>query len=80
MGLWPRGWSIDIIATDISAEAIAAPSAPICNFFEAQRGVSEADQAWFEADDIGHVIVPHIRRLVHFRRFNLLKRLVWLAG
>jgi chemotaxis protein methyltransferase CheR len=79
MGLLAQGWTIDIIATDISAEAIARAERGHYNFFEAQRGISEADlAAWFEADDIGHVIVPHIRRMVHFRRFNLLDSYGWL--
>jgi len=79
MGLLAEGWTIDIIATDISAEAIVRAERGHYNFFETQRGLSEADLAvWFEANDIGHSVAGHIRRMVHFRRFNLLDSYGWL--
>jgi chemotaxis protein methyltransferase CheR len=33
---------------------------------------------WFRADEGGHVIAEHIRRMVTFRRFNLLDSYGWL--
>jgi len=79
MGLLAQGWTIDLIATDISAEAIARAERGHYNIFETQRGLSEADlAAWFETDGAGHSIAGHIRRMVHFRRFNLLDSYGWL--
>ena len=79
MGLAADGWTIDLIATDISAGAIARAECGHYNFFETQRGLSEADlAAWFQPDDIGHRIAGHIRRMVNFRRFNLLDSYGWL--
>src|ERR1700722_11919624 len=79
MGLAAQGWSIDLIATDISAEAIARAERGHYNFMETQRGLGEADLAvWFQADDTGHAIAGHIRRMVTFRRFNLLDSYGWL--
>jgi chemotaxis protein methyltransferase CheR len=79
MGLAAQGWTIDLIATDISTEAIARAERGRYNFFETERGLSEADLAvWFEADAIGHSVAGHIRRMVNFRRFNLLDSYGWL--
>ena len=79
MGLASAGWTIDLIATDISAEAIARAERGHYNFFETQRGLREADLAgWFQPGDIGHSIAGHIRRMVNFRRFNLLDSYGWL--
>jgi len=79
MGLAAQGWTIDLIATDISAEAIARAERGHFNFFETQRGLSETDLAvWFEAGDTGHNVAGHIRRMVNFRRFNLLDSYGWL--
>jgi chemotaxis protein methyltransferase CheR len=79
LGLLSEGWTIDIIATDISAEAIARAERGQYSYFEIQRGLSVTDlTAWFQADDIGHGIAAHIRRMVTFRRFNLLDSYGWL--
>ncbi len=79
MGLLAEGWSIDFIATDISSEAIARAERGHYNSVETQRGLSEADLAlWFEPDGNGHSVAGHIRRMVNFRRFNLLDSYGWL--
>jgi chemotaxis protein methyltransferase CheR len=79
MGLAAQGWTIDFTATDISAEAVGRAERGHYNFFEAQRGLSEADLAvWFQADEWGHNIAGHLRRMVNFRRFNLLDSYGWL--
>jgi chemotaxis protein methyltransferase CheR len=79
MGLAGHGWTIDFTATDLSSEAIARAERGHYNFFETQRGLGEADLAvWFQADETGHSIAPHLRRMVSFRRFNLLDCYGWL--
>jgi chemotaxis protein methyltransferase CheR len=79
MGLAGQGWTIDFTASDLSSEAIARAERGHYNFFETQRGLSEADLAvWFERDETGHSIAPHLRRMVNFRRFNLLDSYGWL--
>ena len=79
LGLANEGWVIDLIATDISAEAIGRAERGRYSFFEAQRGLSEGDlSVWFNAEQGGYVIAEHIRRMVTFRRFNLLDSYGWL--
>jgi chemotaxis protein methyltransferase CheR len=79
LGLANEGWAIDLVATDISAEAIARAERGHYSFFETQRGLSEGDLAvWFRAEQGGYVIAEHIRRMVTFRRFNLLDSFGWL--
>jgi chemotaxis protein methyltransferase CheR len=79
LGLAAEGWAIDLIATDISADAIARAERGHYSFFEAQRGLSEGDLAvWFSAGRGGYDIAEHIRRMVSFRRFNLLDSYGWL--
>jgi len=80
LGLAAEGWSIDLIATDISAEAIARAERAHYTFFETQRGLSDGDLAvWFRAEAGGYAVAPHIRRMVTFRRFNLLDSYGWLG-
>jgi chemotaxis protein methyltransferase CheR len=79
MGLAAEGWSIDLIATDISPEAIARAERGHYGFFETQRGLSEGDLAvWFQAEQGGYTVAQHIRHMVTFRRFNLLDSFGWL--
>ena len=79
LGLAAEGWTIDLIATDISAEAIARAERGHYSFFETQRGLSEGDLAvWFRAEAGGYTVAEHIRRMVTFRRFNLLDSYGWL--
>ena len=79
IGLAAEGWTIDFLATDISSEAIARAERGHYNFFETQRGLSEAHlTVWFKPDETGHNIAEHIRRTVTFRRFNLLDSYGWL--
>jgi chemotaxis protein methyltransferase CheR len=72
-------WSIDLVATDISAEAIARAQHGHYSFFETQRGLSAGDlAAWFRPDHGGYKVTPHLRHMVTFRRFNLLDSFGWL--
>ncbi|HWY60942.1 MAG TPA: protein-glutamate O-methyltransferase CheR [Rhizomicrobium sp.] len=79
MGLIADGWSIDLVATDISTEAITRAERGHYNFFETQRGLSEGDLAvWFRPEQGGYAVAQHIRHMVTFRRFNLLDSFGWL--
>jgi chemotaxis protein methyltransferase CheR len=79
LGLVAEGWAIDLIATDISAEAVTRAERGHYSFFETQRGLSDGDLAvWFRAERGGYAIADHIRRMVSFRRFNLLDSYGWL--
>ena len=79
MGVAAEGWEIELIATDMSAEAIARAERGAYSFFEVQRGLSEGDLAvWFRAENGQYIIAEHIRRMVTFRRFNLLDSYGWL--
>lgn len=79
LGLAAEGWTIDLIASDISAEAVARAERGHYSFFEAQRGLSDGDLAvWFRAAAGGYTVAEHIRRMVAFRRFNLLDSYGWL--
>ena len=79
LGLAREGWNIELIATDISAEAIARAERGFYSTFETQRGLSDGDLAvWFRAEEGGHAIASHLRGMVRFRRFNLLDSYGWL--
>jgi chemotaxis protein methyltransferase CheR len=79
LGLAAEGWTIDLIASDISTAAITRAESGHYSFFDAQRGLSEGDLAvWFRAEQGGYTVAEHIRRMVTFRRFNLLDSYGWL--
>lgn len=79
IGLASEGWTLDFLATDLSGEAIARAERGHYNFYETQRGLSEAHlTVWFKADENGHGVTDNIRRSVTFRRFNLLDSYGWL--
>ncbi len=79
IGLASEGWTIDFLATDLSGEALARAERGHYNFYETQRGLSEAHlTVWFKADESGHAVTDNIRRTVTFRRFNLLDSYGWL--
>ncbi len=83
MGLARDGWSIELIATDLSADAIARAEAGRYAACEIARGLdghalryfrpvkSDAGGTEWQADDA-------LRRMVSFRRFNLLDSFGWL--
>ncbi len=70
------GWSIEIVATDLSNEVLDRARAGSYTQFEVQRGLpitllvkyfKQAGERW--------ELLPEIRRLVTFREYNLLKDL-----
>jgi len=81
LGLAAEGWTIDLIASDLSTDAIARAGRGHYSFFETQRGLSEGDLAvWFRPEEGGFAVAQHIRQMVDFRRFNLLDSFGWLDG
>ena len=79
MGLASRGWSIDLIATDISREAVARAEEGRYDALEMARGLTDDQRAsWFRASGEHWCVTDHLRRMVEFRVFNLLDSFGWL--
>jgi chemotaxis protein methyltransferase CheR len=80
MGLAAQGWKIDLIATDLSAAAIARARDGVYSQYEAQRGLGvEALIDNFTQDGRQWRIAERLRRVVSFRVFNLLDHYGWLG-
>ncbi|MDR4305794.1 chemotaxis protein CheR [Chelatococcus sambhunathii] len=68
------GWTIEIVATDLSAEVIAKAKAGLFTQFEVQRGLPiRVMLANFTQDGDKWRISEALRRRVHFRTLNLLR-------
>lgn len=68
-----RGWSVDILATDLSSSAIEAARKGAYTQFEAQRGLATHNLLrYFHRDDETWRVNEHLRARVKFRQFNLL--------
>jgi chemotaxis protein methyltransferase CheR len=68
------GWNCEIVATDISTEALAKAQSGLYTQFEVQRGLSiQRLVAYFEKRDAMWQLKPLIRDKVKFRHFNLLQ-------
>jgi len=79
MGLAARGWSIDLIATDISREAVARAEEGRYDALEMARGLVQDQRAsWFRPSGDHWCVTDHLRRMVDFRVFNLLDSFGWL--
>jgi len=79
LGLARKGWSIDLIATDLSADAIARAEEGRYDAVEMGRGLGPDERAsWFRPSGGHWCIAPHLRRMVDFRVFNLLDSYGWL--
>jgi chemotaxis protein methyltransferase CheR len=79
MGLSAKGWTVEISATDLSADAIARAEEGWYSAEEIGRGLSPAMRdAWFQADGKDWRIRETLRRMVRFRKFNLLDSYGWL--
>jgi chemotaxis protein methyltransferase CheR len=79
MELAAQGWTIDLVATDISADAITRAARGHYSAFEVQRGLSKERLArHFVSDGNGFTACEKLRRMVIFRRFNLLDSYGWL--
>jgi chemotaxis protein methyltransferase CheR len=72
--LW-EGWTIEIIATDVSPTAIERAKSGIYSQFEIQRGLPVRQMLrWFDSRDEDWHAVPEIRRKVKFQVHSLLTR------
>jgi chemotaxis protein methyltransferase CheR len=68
-----EGWAFDILATDVSASAVAQGRAGRYSQFEIQRGLSVRTMLkWFGQESDEWVIDPLIRRSVRFATHNML--------
>jgi len=67
------GWACDILATDISNEALTRATAGIYSQFEVQRGLTiQRLMVHFDKKDANWQIKPELRRKIQYRYFNLL--------
>ena len=73
LGAALAGWTVDILATDLSNEVLAKAKAGIYNQFEVQRGLPIQSLVKFFSQ-VGETwqIAPEIRAMVQFRPLNLL--------
>jgi chemotaxis protein methyltransferase CheR len=78
MGLTREGWNIDLIATDLSAEAIERAEAGRYAACEIERGLDAHAMRYFRHDRNEWLVDAALRRMVTFRRFNLLDSFGWL--
>lgn len=68
-----RGWSIEILATDVSAAAVDAARSGAYSQFEVQRGLSTGQLLrYFHRQEESWRVNEHMRARINFRDFNLL--------
>jgi chemotaxis protein methyltransferase CheR len=73
------GWTVDLIATDLSGDAIARAKVGRYSQYDVMRGLTEEDVArHFVALESGFAISSRLKRTVRFRKFNLLDSFGWL--
>ena len=73
-GAW-AGWTIDILATDVSSTAIDRARNGIYTQFEVQRGLGiQQTIRWFEECDGGWRTVEALRKPIRFQVHNLLEQ------
>jgi len=78
MGLARQGWSIELIATDLSGQAILRAEAGCYSTHEIERGLDAHAMRYFRRDRDEWLVDASLRRMVTFRRFNLLDSFGWL--
>ena len=79
LGLAAQGWTIDLIATDLSAVAIARAEEGRYDAEEMARGLGDEQRAnWFRPSGEQWRVTGTLRRMVDFRVFNLLDSYGWL--
>lgn len=68
------GWTVEIIATDISEEMLERCRKGWYSTFEVQRGMpADLQRKYFTKDGEGWIISEKLRAMVKFRNFNLLQ-------
>ena len=68
------GWSLEIVATDMSEAILAKARSGLYSDFEVRRGLSpERLQRWFEPQGEAWRVIPSVRDLVSFKHHNLLQ-------
>jgi chemotaxis protein methyltransferase CheR len=75
-----QGWTIDLVATDISGETLSRAQKGEYSAFEIQRGLSpeRLTRHFSKTPEGAFTIAETLRRTVTFRRFNLLDSFGWL--
>lgn len=74
------GWKIELLATDLSFDAIARARRGSYTNFEVERGLtSSLLSAYFTSEESGWRVADRLRRMVSFRTFNLLDDFGWLG-
>jgi chemotaxis protein methyltransferase CheR len=78
-GLAAQGWSVDLIATDLSREAVSRAEEGRYDTLEMARGLNgEQRERWFRPSGDHWCIADPLRRMIDFRVFNLLDSFGWL--
>jgi chemotaxis protein methyltransferase CheR len=68
------GWSLEVLATDMSEAILRKARSGIFSDFEVRRGLSDARlQRWFSRDGQNWRIAPALKQMVSFRPHNLLQ-------
>jgi chemotaxis protein methyltransferase CheR len=69
-----RGWTIDILGTDVSSTVVDRARAGVYTQFEVQRGLGiNQTIKWFEESDDGWRVVEALRRPLRFQVHNILE-------
>ena len=69
-----RGWTIDILGTDVSGNVVDRARAGIYTQFEVQRGLGIGQTIkWFEESEDGWRVVEGLRRRIRFQVHNILE-------
>jgi chemotaxis protein methyltransferase CheR len=70
-----NGWTIDILATDVSGSAIERARSGVYTQFEVQRGLGiNQTIRWFEEGEGGWRVVEELRKPIRFQVHNLLEK------
>ncbi len=79
-GLTKDGWTIELIASDISSECVARAKEGLYTSFEVQRGLNiKRLIAHFSQEGDRWRVSDSLRRMVKFRTFNLLDEYGWIG-
>jgi chemotaxis protein methyltransferase CheR len=74
------GWKTELLATDLSFDAIARARRGIYTNFEVERGLnSTLLSTYFTPEESAWRVADRLRRMVSFRTFNLLDDFGWLG-